>query len=128
MEERQVTIEGETMRLERPFFVLATQNPIELEGTYPLPEAQMDRFLLKLSTGYVGNVDQEVEILKRRASWRKDDPTDFVEGVTSTEVFRELQDLVETGVHLESGQGYKGEPLRGGRGQPQRRPKPLQGG
>ena len=101
MEERQVTIEGETMRLERPFFVLATQNPIELEGTYPLPEAQMDRFLLKLSTGYVGNVDQEVEILKRRASWRKDDPTDFVEGVTSTEGFRELQDLVETGIYVD---------------------------
>ncbi len=101
MEERQVTIEGETMRLERPFFVLATQNPIELEGTYPLPEAQMDRFLLKLSTGYVGNVDQEVEILKRRASWKKDDPTDFVEGVTSTEGFRELQDHVETGVYVD---------------------------
>ncbi len=53
MEERQVTIEGETLPLEPPFFVMATQNPIELEGTYPLPEAQMDRFLLRLSTGYV---------------------------------------------------------------------------
>jgi len=101
MEERQVTIEGETHRLERPFFVLATQNPIELEGTYPLPEAQMDRFLLKLSTGYVENVDQEVEILRRRASWRKDDPTDLIEGVTSTKVFRELQDVVETGIYVD---------------------------
>jgi len=53
MEERQVTIEGETHILDRPFFVMGTQNPIELEGTYPLPEAQLDRFLVKLSTGYV---------------------------------------------------------------------------
>jgi len=101
MEERQVTIEGETHSLERPFFVLATQNPIELEGTYPLPEAQLDRFLLKLSTGYVESVDQEVDILKRRASWRKDDPTDLIEGVTSTKMFRELQDVVETDIYVD---------------------------
>jgi len=101
MEERQVTIEGETHRLEPPFFVLATQNPIELEGTYPLPEAQLDRFLLKLSTGYVENVDQEVDILRRRASWRKDDPTDLIEGVTSTKVFKELQDVMETDIYVD---------------------------
>jgi MoxR-like ATPase len=101
MEERQVTIEGETHRLDSPFFVLATQNPIELEGTYPLPEAQLDRFLLKLSTGYVETVDQEVDILRRRASWRMDDPTDLIEGVTSTKLFRELQDVVETGVYVD---------------------------
>ncbi|MCL0088072.1 AAA family ATPase, partial [Dehalococcoidia bacterium] len=52
MEEHQVTIDGETNTLEPPFFVLGTQNPIEQEGTYPLPEAQLDRFMLKMSTGY----------------------------------------------------------------------------
>jgi len=101
MEERQVTIEGETMKLDRPFFVLATQNPIELEGTYPLPEAQLDRFLLKLSTGYVGSVDAEVEILKRRANWRMDDPIGLVSSVTSTDVFRGLQDVVETDIYVD---------------------------
>src|SRR5438874_4962147 len=66
MQERQVTIEGETHALEPPFLVLATQNPIEYEGTYPLPEAQLDRFLLRASVGYPGR-DQEREILGRRA-------------------------------------------------------------
>ena len=58
MQERQVTIGGESYDLEKPFLVMATQNPIEPEGTYPLPEAQMDRFLIKLSVGYP---DEEVE-------------------------------------------------------------------
>src|SRR5439155_933544 len=62
----QVPIEGETHALELPFLVLATQNPIEYEGTYPLPEAQLDRFLLRASVGYPGR-DQEREILGRRA-------------------------------------------------------------
>ena len=52
MEEASVTVDGETRRLEKPFFVMATQNPIEHEGTYPLPEAQLDRFLLKMKMGY----------------------------------------------------------------------------
>src|SRR5207237_10926247 len=52
MEERQVTIEGETMRLPEPFMVIATQNPVEMDGTYPLPEAQLDRFLFKLKVNY----------------------------------------------------------------------------
>ncbi len=52
MQERQATLEGETLRLERPFVVIATQNPIEHEGTYPLPEAQVDRFLLRIDVGY----------------------------------------------------------------------------
>jgi MoxR-like ATPase len=51
MQERQATLEGETLRLERPFIVIATQNPIEHEGTYPLPEAQVDRFLLRIDVG-----------------------------------------------------------------------------
>jgi MoxR-like ATPase len=65
MQERQVTIEGTTRRLERPFIVLATQNPIEYEGTYPLPEAQLDRFLLRMSVGYPAR-DDEWRILERR--------------------------------------------------------------
>jgi len=65
MQEYQVTIEGETMPLPEPFIVIATQNPIEYEGTFPLPEAQLDRFLIKLSVGYP-SIDEEQEILKRR--------------------------------------------------------------
>jgi MoxR-like ATPase len=67
MQERQVTIENETHRLEPPFLVLATQNPIEYEGTYPLPEAQLDRFLVRISVGYPAR-DHEVEMLQRRLS------------------------------------------------------------
>src|ERR1700756_2180034 len=64
MEERQVSIEGETRPLPRPFLVLATQNPIELEGTFPLPEAQLDRFLVRLSVGYPAEVGEK-EIVRR---------------------------------------------------------------
>ncbi len=100
MEERQVTIEGDTMKLEEPFFVMATQNPIEQEGTYPLPEAQMDRFMLRLSPGYPDSVEEEVEILSRRISWMKDDPTDDVMPVVSVEEFREMQRIVE-GIYVD---------------------------
>ncbi|WP_075980519.1 AAA family ATPase [Bacillus massilinigeriensis] len=64
MEEGSVTIDGVTYRLEKPFFVMATQNPIEYEGTYPLPEAQLDRFMLKLKMGYP-EIDEEMEVLHR---------------------------------------------------------------
>jgi MoxR-like ATPase len=67
MQEKQVTLGGHTFRLEEPFLVLATQNPIEQEGTYPLPEAQVDRFMLKLRVGYP-NRDEEKEIMRRMAS------------------------------------------------------------
>jgi MoxR-like ATPase len=67
MQERQVTIGEETHKLDDPFLVLATQNPIEQEGTYPLPEAQIDRFMLKVSIGYP-NKDEELEIIKRMAN------------------------------------------------------------
>lgn len=67
MQERQVTIEGDTIQLESPFMVLATQNPIELEGTFRLPEAEIDRFMFKLSVGYPDE-DEEVEILERMNS------------------------------------------------------------
>jgi MoxR-like ATPase len=71
MQESQVTVEGERFPLEAPFLVIATQNPIELEGTYPLPEAQLDRFLMRLSVGYPEPAD-EVEILARRRRRRDD--------------------------------------------------------
>lgn len=71
MQERQVTIEGNTHKLEDPFVVFATQNPIEFEGVYPLPEAQIDRFLIKTSVGYPSK-SEEIEILKRRIKRRSD--------------------------------------------------------
>jgi MoxR-like ATPase len=72
MQERQVTVEGETFALDRPFIVIATQNPIELEGTYPLPEAQLDRFLVRLRVGYPAE-DDERQILHLRRERRKDE-------------------------------------------------------
>jgi MoxR-like ATPase len=72
MQEYQVTLEGETQKLPLPFFVLATQNPIEYEGTFPLPEAQLDRFLIKLTVGYP-SVSEEQEILQRRRERQQDD-------------------------------------------------------
>jgi MoxR-like ATPase len=71
MQEYQVTLEGETMKLPEPFIVIATQNPIEYEGTFPLPEAQLDRFIMKLSVGYPSQADEQ-EILHRRRQRRSD--------------------------------------------------------
>lgn len=70
MEERQVSVEGEVFRIQEPFMVIATQNPIELEGTFPLPEAQLDRFLIKIKIGYPKK-DEEMDIMER---YRSDDP------------------------------------------------------
>jgi MoxR-like ATPase len=72
MQEHSVTASGETMRLPEPFFVLATQNPIEQEGTYPLPEAQLDRFLFDIRVGYPRE-DEEIEILRNTTGARRDD-------------------------------------------------------
>ena len=101
MEERQVTIDGTTMPLGSPFVVIATQNPIEQEGTYPLPEAQLDRFLLKLSTGYPANQQLESEILLRRIQWQKDDPTTDLAPAVEVSRFVELQRFVETAVYTD---------------------------
>ncbi|TET27090.1 MAG: MoxR family ATPase [Candidatus Bathyarchaeum sp.] len=101
MEERQVTIEGETYRCEEPFFVLATQNPIEYEGTYPLPEAQIDRFMMKLSTGYPRTLDEEKLIVRRRIGWKKDDPTRDLKPVISAEDFNALQRMVENDIYID---------------------------
>jgi MoxR-like ATPase len=101
MEERQVTIEGETNLLESPFFVLATQNPIEQEGTYPLPEAQMDRFMLKMSMGYAESVEEESIILSRRIQWRKDDPSAEIKPIVSAAQFLDLQHKVENNIYID---------------------------
>ncbi len=81
MEERQLTVEGVTTRLPRPFLVMATQNPIELEGTFPLPEAQLDRFLLRLALGYPDE-DGEDEILSR---YETESPLESLHPVTTAE-------------------------------------------
>jgi len=96
MQERQATIDGVTHRLERPFLVVATQNPIEYEGTYPLPEAQLDRFLLRTAFGYPTR-DGEVDVLTRRI----DRGTDEVElrTVIDRETLLEMQRSIET-VHV----------------------------
>jgi MoxR-like ATPase len=96
MQERQVTIEGTTHPLARPFVVLATQNPIEYEGTYPLPEAQLDRFLLRVSFGYPSKAD-EWEMLARRLERREDEIE--LRPVVDTQLLLELQAAIE-GVHV----------------------------
>jgi len=97
MQERQVTVEGETFRLEKPFLVIATQNPIEYEGVYPLPEAQLDRFLVRLRMGYPSE-EEEVEILRRRLARRSDEFT--VERVADRETVIGMQGAVED-VHVD---------------------------
>jgi len=87
MQERQVTVDGETKLLPRPFLVLATQNPIELEGTFPLPEAQIDRFLIKLPIGYPTR-DEENTILLR---FERTDPLQTLSPVLSTEELQMMQ-------------------------------------
>jgi len=89
MEEHQVTIDGKTRPLPRPFFVMATQNPIELEGTFPLPEAQLDRFLLKISLGYPDKTE-EMAILER---FQNDDPLATLKSVADTEQLVRMQQL-----------------------------------
>jgi len=92
MQERQVTLEGETMPLPRPFIVLATQNPIEYEGTYSLPEAQLDRFLIRMGVGYPSE-SVERRILKERMERRQDDTE--VRRVASPETIIKMQRIVE---------------------------------
>ncbi len=89
MAERQVTIEGQTLMLEKPFIVIATENPVEMEGTYPLPEAQVDRFLFKLWLDYPEQ-DEEVDIMRRQISG--DSPT--VEEITNGEEILAAQKLM----------------------------------
>ncbi len=92
MQERQVTVEGRTFPLPAPFHVLATANPVEYEGTYPLPEAQLDRFLLRVDIGYPP-AEEEVEVLRRRLARRQEEAT--VEPVLDADRLRALQQGVE---------------------------------
>jgi MoxR-like ATPase len=102
MQERQMTIDGETRLLPRPFLVMATQNPIELEGTFPLPEAQLDRFLLRVGIGYPDE-DEENELLQR---FRLHDPLETLEPVTDPVTILDLIQQVRT-VHMaEAVQNY----------------------
>jgi len=91
MEEEKVTVDGTTHPLPRPFFVMATQNPVEYEGTYPLPEAQLDRFMFKLSLGYP-SPDDEVDMLAR---WQQRDPLDKLEPVLHADQLVRLQEEVQ---------------------------------
>ena len=93
MEERQVTLEGETFRLPQPFIVLATQNPIEYEGTFPLPEAQLDRFMVRLSVGYP-SAEEELEVLKRRWERREDEIN--LQRITDMDELNAMRKVVES--------------------------------
>ncbi len=98
MQEGQVTLEGESMHLPEPFLVLATQNPIEYEGTFPLPEAQLDRFMLKLTVGYP-NIDEEKEILHRRHERRQDEVS--LNKITNAKQLLDMRAVVES-AHLDA--------------------------
>jgi len=103
MQEGQVTIEGETLPLPEPFLVLATQNPIEYEGTFPLPEAQLDRFMLKLTVGYP-NMEEEKLILRRRRERKQDEVV--LRQITQATQILEMRDAVET-IHVDTDlEGY----------------------
>ena len=101
MQEHQVTVDGTTHRLQRPFLVLATQNPIEYEGTYPLPEAQLDRFLLRTAFGYP-SAEDEWEILARRIARRADEIE--LEAVVDRTTLLAMQAAIED-VHVEPAVG-----------------------
>ena len=96
MQERQVTIEGQTNRLDRPFLVIATQNPIEYEGTYPLPEAQLDRFILRIGVGYPSR-DDEWALLERRLERGADEVS--LAAVTDRDGLLDMQASIEQ-VHV----------------------------
>lgn len=96
MEEASITVDGETQALPKPFFVMATQNPIEYEGTYPLPEAQLDRFLLKIRMGYPTK-QEEIEVLRRAEN---SVPIDEIAAVLTIEQLIELKRQVKE-VHVE---------------------------
>ncbi len=92
MQEHQVTLEGETRHLPEPFMVIATQNPVEYEGTFPLPEAQLDRFMVKLSIGYPSAAD-EAEILRRRRERKQEEAT--LTAVTGGDQLLTMRQLIE---------------------------------
>ena len=93
MQERQVTVEGQTFTLARPFHVLATANPVEYEGTYPLPEAQLDRFLMRVSFGYPTE-SEEVDVLRNRIARQREEVS--LDPITDAAGLLAMQDAVET--------------------------------
>jgi MoxR-like ATPase len=93
MQERQITVEGTTFQLDPPFHVLATANPVEYEGTYPLPEAQLDRFLLRVSFGYP-SADEEWDVLERRMARRREEQT--LPAVVNASELLAIQAAIET--------------------------------
>ena len=99
MEERQVTVDGHTYKMKSPYLVVATQNPIEHEGTYRLPEAQLDRFLFKILVGYP-NLDEEVNIIARQHNRKSQLATEEVRPVLSAENLHAFRQLAQA-VHLE---------------------------
>ncbi len=100
MEERQITMDGQKYHMELPFIVLATQNPVEQEGTYRLPEAQLDRFLFKIDIDYP-NLDEEIEIINREQALKNDNKTDLVKAHLTAEQIADFQDLVSQ-IRIES--------------------------
>ncbi len=102
MQERQVTVDVETMALPRPFMVLATQNPIELEGTFPLPEAQIDRFLLKIELGYPSEEEENAILLR----FEHQDPLETLEAVASPDELLAMQEAVRRVVVEDSVRQY----------------------
>ena len=102
MQERQVTVDWKTVALPRPFLLMATQNPIELEGTFPLPEAQLDRFLMKLRLGYP-SVPDEAEVLSR---YQQENPMDRLESVIGTAELLALQVLTRRTLVAEPVRSY----------------------
>ena len=96
MQEKQVTIENSTLRLDAPFMVFATQNPIEDQGTYPLPEAQLDRFIIKLAIGYPSQAE-ETEILDRRTKRQSEEVE--INQIVSKDEMVEMQKSVER-IHI----------------------------
>lgn len=97
MQERQITVDGVTKLLPRPFLVLATQNPIELEGTFPLPEAQVDRFFIKLKLGYPTEEEENAILLR----FERDEPLEHLQAIVPADSILEMQRLVRT-VRVES--------------------------
>jgi MoxR-like ATPase len=108
MQERQVTVDIDTMPLPRPFMVLATQNPIELEGTFPLPEAQVDRFLMRLALGYPSREDENAILLR----YERQDPLETLEPVVQASDLMAMQKQVMTVLVEESVREYMVEVVR----------------
>jgi MoxR-like ATPase len=99
MEERQITIDGNTFKLDAPFLVFATQNPIEQEGTYRLPEAQLDRFLFKIEVDYP-SLEEELQIIESQHERKVENKLDLVSGIINAEQVARFQKLVQE-IHIE---------------------------